>query len=339
QADAGEMLRLVLDAGATTVAGRFIGGLTAVRREDEADRLRRAMVAAGHEVRPVDPFQAPLHELGGSRTESPYAQRIRAMWAAMRPVVVAVFDKVEAGAPLDPHQLMRDVQERYVADAYNSLSIEGYDVDETLIERVRSGGWSPDLSADDKKSRDALAAKGYAEAFGQVLEAVGSTVAGRLEAATVLGRLLPDWHLALFSSSVRAGIIKASDLAGFRNKAVFISNAQHVPPPHEALRDCMPALMELLQAEEHGAVRAVLGHFVFVFIHPYIDGNGRLGRFIMNFMLTTAGYVWTIVPVARRTEYMDALAAASSGQNIRPFAEFTASLVSQQTRRPMTRTR
>ena len=45
-------------------------------------------------------------------------------------------------------------------------------------------------------------------------------------------------------------------------------------------RDRMPLLMELLEAEESGAVRAVLGHFVFVFMHPYIDGNGRLGLFI-----------------------------------------------------------
>lgn len=86
-------------------------------------------------------------------------------------------------------------------------------------------------------------------------------------------------------------------------------------------------------------MRAVLGHFVFVFIHPYLDGNGRLRLFVMNFMLTTAGYVRTIVPVRRRAEHMDALAAASSGQDIRPFADFIASLVAAQTRKPVSRTR
>ncbi|MDN8616095.1 Fic family protein [Variovorax ginsengisoli] len=48
----------------------------------------------------------------------------------------------------------------------------------------------------------------------------------------------------------------------------------------------MPALFELLRDEPSAAVRAVLGHFMFDFIHPYMDGNGRLGRFIMNTMLT-----------------------------------------------------
>jgi len=38
----------------------------------------------------------------------------------------------------------------------------------------------------------------------------------------------------------------------------------------------------------------VLGHFVFVYIHPYLDGNGRIGRFLMNLMLAAGGYPWTV---------------------------------------------
>jgi Fic family protein len=43
----------------------------------------------------------------------------------------------------------------------------------------------------------------------------------------------------------------------------------------------------LIAAESHPGVRAVLGHFSLVYIHPYMDGNGRLGRFLMNAMLVT----------------------------------------------------
>lgn len=49
----------------------------------------------------------------------------------------------------------------------------------------------------------------------------------------------------------------------------------------------MPVLFDLLKNESHPAVRAVLGHFFFVFIHPYMDGNGRMGRFILNDMLAS----------------------------------------------------
>ena len=89
----------------------------------------------------------------------------------------------------------------------------------------------------------------------------------------------------------------------------------------------MPALFELLEGENEPAVRVVLGHFVFVYIHPYMDGNGRMGRFLMNVMLASGGYPWTIIPVERRDDYMAALEAASVGQDIRPFAEFIGGLV------------
>jgi Fic family protein len=87
----------------------------------------------------------------------------------------------------------------------------------------------------------------------------------------------------------------------------------------------MDALFSLLQKETHAGVRAILGHFIFVFIHPDMDGNGRIGRFLMNLMLVSGGYNWTVIRTARRPEYMRSLESASSGQDIVPFAKFVAS--------------
>jgi Fic family protein len=61
-----------------------------------------------------------------------------------------------------------------------------------------------------------------------------------------------------------------------------------------------------------------------VFTHPYPDGNGRMGRFLMNAMMASGGYPWTVIELARRSEYMAALDEASSRGNIVPFAEFVA---------------
>ncbi len=97
---------------------------------------------------------------------------------------------------------------------------------------------------------------------------------------------------------------------------------------YEAVRDAMPEYFRLLREEEHPAVRAILGHFMFSFIHPYNDGNGRMSRFIMNTMLSTGGYSWTIIPLERRDAYMQALEKASIEGDIADFTKLIADLLS-----------
>lgn len=58
-----------------------------------------------------------------------------------------------------------------------------------------------------------------------------------------------------------------------------------------------------------------------------MDGNGRVGRFLMNVMLAAGGYPWTVIPVAERDAYMGALERASVSEDIKPFNDFLAGLV------------
>ena len=90
----------------------------------------------------------------------------------------------------------------------------------------------------------------------------------------------------------------------------------YVPPSHEAVHDCMPAFFDLLREEPEPSVRVVLGHFVSVYIHPCMDGNGRMGRFLINVMLAAGDYPWTIIPLENRDLYMAALESASVEQDI-----------------------
>jgi Fic family protein len=248
------------------------------------------------------------------------------MWAQMREDVIASFP-VEPGLPVDKEAYLTAVQDTYVRDAYNSLSIEGYHVTNALIERVASGIWDPEKNDADLQSKDALAARGYFLAR-QKVEASIRRILGGENAGLVVAQDHRVWYRELFGPSVDAKLLKTSDLAGYRSHQVFIRNAAHVPPPKEAVRDMMPALFELLETEPHAAARAVLGHFIFVFTHPYMDGNGRIGRFLMNAMLASGGYPWTVIEVTRRSDYMEALDAASSGGDIGPFAKFVASSLS-----------
>lgn len=334
--DASDLLRILLDGPHPSIAGRLAGSFRAIGRAALADEIAGAMRSAGHGINEVNPFQKPLPALvPGGRAESPCVQRLRLMWAEMRERVLAAFPHAP-GAPKDVDALLKDVEARYVTDAYHSLSIEGYRVTATLIEKIRDGNWNPDGNDKDHATRDAMAARGYFETHGLVKEDLVRVIKGE-NAGTVFRNALPRWYQALFGPSVQAGILKASDLAGYRNDQVFIRGALHVPLSKEAVRDCMPVLCELLEAEVEPQVRAVLGHFLFVYIHPYMDGNGRIARFLMNLMLATAGYVWTVIPVERRNDYMSALEQASSFANIAPFAALIAELARAQAKEPLPR--
>ena len=70
------------------------------------------------------------------------------------------------------------------------------------------------------------------------------------------------------------------------------SNAVYVPPPHTAVEDCMAQLERFLHAEDDGIstiVRAGLAHAQFESIHPFLDGNGRVGRLLIAFVLHQSG--------------------------------------------------
>ena len=228
--------------------------------------------------------------------------------------------------PKDTKAYLKRVEDAYVTDAYHSLSIEGYRVSPELIERVRTGDWNPDADENDREHRNALAARGYWQAYQAVRKSIEKILSGD-NPGTVVDDDHRVWYRAMFAPGVTAGILRPADLAGCRNGSVYIRRSMHVPPNREAVRDVMPAFLDLLRAETQTSARVVFGHFIFVYIHPYLDGNGRMGRFLMNVMLAGGGYPWTIISVEKRAAYMTALEDASVGQNIWGFTDFLGRLV------------
>ncbi len=325
--DASEILARLLEGGHSVIAGRLAGAFRNIGRVRIADDIIKNMQAAGYTVRETDPFEDRPELALPARERSPYAGRIRLLWQVLRADIPAHFPP-PPGLPNDVEAYLKRVEDTYVTDAYHSLSIEGYRVSPELIERVRSGTWNPDDNEVDRTHRDALAARGYHLAFQAVKNSVRTVLANKNPGA-VADRDHGDWYRELFASSVAAGLVRPADLAGYRSGNVYIRNSMHVPLPPNAVRDAMPVFFELLEGEDDPSVRVVLGHFIFVYIHPYMDGNGRMGRFLMNVMLASGGYPWTVIPVERRNEYMAALEQASVHQNIAPFASFIGSLVTE----------
>lgn len=322
--DASSLLARLLEGGHTTIAGRLAGAFRNNGRNDIAEEILSTMAAAGYDTREADPFGSRLGIALPAREVSPYVSRIRVLWQKMRGPILDRFPRAP-GLPRNASRYGKDIEKAYASDAYHSLSIEGYRVSTDLIERVRSGRWDPDASDLDREQRNAMAALGYFRAFRAVQESVARVLKGD-SPGEVARKDHRVWYREMYAPSVTAGLLRPADLAGYRNDQVYIRQSMHVPLNRDAVRDAMPAFFDLLSDETDPAVRVVLGHFVFVYIHPYMDGNGRVGRFLMNLMMAAGGYPWIVVPVADRSAYMAALETASVDEDIRPFAKLLAAL-------------
>lgn len=325
--DASEVLHKLLDGSHSKVAGRLAGAFRNIGRDKTADTIVETMRTAGYTVQEIDPFKVRSSISFDTREVSPHVNRIRMLWNDFRQPIIDNFPEAQ-GLPKNSLKYINEVDDIYVSDAYNSLSIEGYIVSEDLIEKVREGNWNPDSIQQDQDHMNAIAARGYWQAF-QVVKTSISKVLQGANAGVVANDDHSTWYRELFGASVSAGIINATDLAGYRNSPVYIRGSMHTPPRYEAVRDLMPTFFDLLEKEDNPAVRVVLGHFIFVYIHPYVDGNGRIGRFLMNLLLASGGYPWLVIPVDDRSEYMSALESASVDQDILPFTQFLARTINK----------
>lgn len=320
--DASGLLRVLLRGGHSVVAGRLMGALRRIGRPELADEIGATMRAADHVVVERDPFDATQTMVAVRRDVAPIVARLHGMWQTLREDVLASFPPAP-GLAADAGKYLNDVEERYQSDAYHSLSIEGYQVSADLIERVRSGTWQPNDNESDRQSRNALAARGYWQAFQRVKASIGQVLGGA-SAGAVARSAHGSWYRELFQPAVAAGLATPESLAGYRQHFVFLRTSRYVPPRWETVRDAMPALFDLLESEPEASVRAVLGHWLIGYIHPYMDGNGRMARFLMNVMLASGGFPWTIVRVDDRSRYLAALDQASLNNDIVPFATFIA---------------
>ena len=325
--DSSQLLSILLNGGHSKIAGRLVGAYRNLGQDKIANDILKTMGAAGYNVRESDPFDSPTSVKLIARETSPYVNRIRLMWQAMRPIVLQNFPTAPSFTK-DASSTLAQINDLYTTDAYHSLSIEKYTVSTELIERVRTGAWNAKENEADRKQKDAMAARGYWEAFKEVEQSIVKILDGK-NAGFVADTDHADWYRALFAPSIATGILKPGDLAGYRTNQVYIGNSHHVPLKKESVRDAMPALFELLTEETEASVRAVLGHFVFVYIHPYMDGNGRMARFLMNLMLASGGYPWTVIPVEERKAYMNSLEKASVEGDIKSFTLFISNLVSE----------
>ena len=322
---ASDLLHYLLEEGHSWIAGRICGALHNIGKDNVAEEIKKTMESAGYQIREEDPFLTNTPIDFSASNKPAYRSRLEVMWHDMRQPIKENFPTTRQKI-INIEQYLEQVEENYISDAYHSLSIEGYQVSPELIEKVRSGQWNPDATKQDRNQCNALAARGYWQAFQSVKKSLNQ-ILHEDNPGKIIQKEHGNWYRELFQPSVAIGLLKPTDLAGYRRSPVFIRQSKHIPPRWQIVSELMEEFFQLMIKEEDPAVRVVLGHFFFVYIHPYSDGNGRIGRFLMNAMLASCHYPWTIIPVERRNEYMDALEQASTNQNIVPFTKFIASCI------------
>lgn len=253
----------------------------------------------------------------------PWLDRFRAKLA--RAADVSAETVRASGVDLTPAPLGSILAQARMAkaeDTYHSTTIEGYRITREHVRAVLAG--APLDSPDRAEMERLMALKGYSQAFERALGFAADVEGGvRLSEPMVL-----DLYLELWGPSVDAEIMTTAELRGWRQAPVYIRGSAYVPPAAAKVPRMMAVWADSLNEMQVDAVsRAAIAHWAFVHVHPFMDGNGRLSRLLMNVVLCAAGLPWTIIRAEERREYFDALEQADIREDYAPFARFIATRI------------
>ena len=119
--------------------------------------------------------------------------------------------------------------------------------------------------------------------------------------------------------------IDAENAGRYRSENVMISGAEHVPPDFVNVPGQMTAIVaDYNNSALHPIERAARLHTDFVNMHPFIDGNGRTARLLMNFELMKSGYLPVIIKASERLAYYESLDSASVSGDYNDFIKIVA---------------
>jgi Fic family protein len=183
---------------------------------------------------------------------------------------------------------------------YTSNAIEGNSLSESETKVVLEDG----ITIGGKPLRDHLEALGHQDAFNTLYDWVDHPLSEEI---------IRECHRLFYLR------IDEENAGQYRTQKVFVSGAHiRFPSPSE-----VPPLMAQLIQDWHGlghdlhpVLKSAWLHYRLVEIHPFIDGNGRTARLLMNLILIQNGYPIAIIPPVNRSRYIDALQECSQGKYV-----------------------
>ena len=194
---------------------------------------------------------------------------------------------------------------------YTSNALEGNTLTISETKVVIEDG----ITVGGKPLKDCFEAVGHAKAYDFMLSAA------RTKDFVFLEDMILTLHRLFYSK------LDEENAGKYRDIQVFITGTEYVPPA----ADEIPALMKEFVAElneksknTHPVLLSAFAHRRLVDIHPFVDGNGRTARLLMNLILVNKGYQIVTIPPILRVEYINAITKSRCDGNFKAFEIFIA---------------
>lgn len=219
--------------------------------------------------------------------------------------------KILSHRPLTADEL-RQLREYYrIGLAWSSNALEGNSLTETETKVVIEDG----ITIGGKPLRDHYEATGHSDAFDLLNRLAGGTTITEAD-------ILSLHHLFYHR-------IDEQNAGTYRKVRVIVTGTDFAFPPPSRIKTAMKqfvAGIQGLRETSHPVELAALLHAWLVNIHPFVDGNGRTARLLMNLALLQSGFPVTIIPPILRAEYLEAVKCGNR-EDFVPFIRFVSCMV------------
>ncbi len=201
-------------------------------------------------------------------------------------------EEINTYQPLNEHMRQQIKEYFRIGLTYSSNALEGNTLTEAETKIVLEEG----ITIGGKPLNDHLEAIGHSQAYDFLYEV--------LENKQITETTIKKLHRLFYYR------INDEQAGEYRSVQVYITGSKYPLPKPETLLALMSDFIHKYQStsgQEHPVLIAALMHKEFAYIHPFIDGNGRVARLLMNLVLLQHGYTIALIPPLLRAEYISAL--------------------------------
>jgi len=231
---------------------------------------------------------------------------------------IKTLDKIKEGYKKEPHENFENRYEYFCSQfTYDSAAIEG----NTLSPEETASLLFDNITPANKSQREVNEVINHKKAF--------DFLSNYQE--DISKKLVLKLHELVVKDTLKTYLV--SQIGVYRQVQVYIKGTNWMPPKPEEVPKEMANLLRWYSKNKeilHPLVLAAYFHVAFETIHPFVDGNGRTGRLLMNFILHKDNFPMINIPNKIKTKYYECLREAQLKGNLRPFITFLLDLIKSQ---------